>query len=160
MIYSKSKSAEPNATGKVMSNGTNLNVRRNFFMPYLGSRGIAKYVDTEIKDQAIYLSMKDRRTTAVGTDISKESAYNVGDVILSSDPKKMNRLGESITEKNGAYVLNTASAPIPIVLSGPTTNRPVENLYVGLQYFDTTLGKPIWVRYASGTWVDASGVTV
>jgi len=42
--------------------------------------------------------------------------------------------------------------------SGITTNRPTTVL-VGRQYFDTTLGKPIWLKSA-GIWVDATGATV
>ena len=34
---------------------------------------------------------------------------------------------------------------IPIIHSGPTENRPTENIAVGQQYFDTTLGlQVIW----------------
>jgi hypothetical protein len=42
--------------------------------------------------------------------------------------------------------------------SGTTENRPTSLVSVGFQYFDTTLGKPI---YYNGTdWVDATGTTV
>lgn len=43
--------------------------------------------------------------------------------------------------------------------SGPTTQRPTTNTYVGQFYFDTTLGKPIWVKTpgAAPGWVDATG---
>ena len=41
--------------------------------------------------------------------------------------------------------------------SGNTANRPA-NVSVGLQYFDTTLGKPIY--YNGTNWVDATGTTV
>ena len=46
--------------------------------------------------------------------------------------------------------------------NGVTASRPTNNLYVGLQYFDTTLGKPIWVKTAgsSPVWVDATGASV
>lgn len=46
----------------------------------------------------------------------------------------------------------------PVYLSGTTSNRPTTNLYTGLYYFDTTLGKPIW--YNGSGWVDATGTTV
>jgi hypothetical protein len=41
-------------------------------------------------------------------------------------------------------------------LSGATTARPdPATVWVGLQFFDTTLGKPVW---SNGTaWVDATG---
>jgi hypothetical protein len=39
--------------------------------------------------------------------------------------------------------------------SGPTGERPVENMYVGKPYFDVTLGLPIW--YDGSQWIDATG---
>lgn len=41
--------------------------------------------------------------------------------------------------------------------SGTTAQRPTKNLYVGLVYFDTTLGLPIW--YDGTEWVDATGTS-
>lgn len=53
----------------------------------------------------------------------------------------------------------------PIGQSGTTTNRPVTSankpLYVGQPYFDTSLGKPIWVKSLNPTvWSDATGASV
>ena len=47
-------------------------------------------------------------------------------------------------------------------LSGTTANRPVNGtvyaMKIGFQYFDTSIGKPIWWN---GTgWIDSSGVTI
>ena len=48
--------------------------------------------------------------------------------------------------------------------AGVTANRPAgSDIYVGFQYFDTTLGKPIYASAISGdtvTWVDATGTSV
>jgi hypothetical protein len=44
--------------------------------------------------------------------------------------------------------------------AGTTANRPVVNLFVGQQYFDTTLGKPIFLKSHAGgvsVWVLADG---
>ena len=41
---------------------------------------------------------------------------------------------------------------------GTTAKRPSEALTPGLQFFDTTLGKPIW--WDGTNWVDATGTTV
>lgn len=55
---------------------------------------------------------------------------------------------------------------------GTTEERPVVNnygadslIYAGFQYFDTTLGKPIWAKSVNSTngtvtWVDSTGTTV
>ena len=39
--------------------------------------------------------------------------------------------------------------------SGSTADRPTSDLWVGRQYFDTTLGRPVW--WAGAGWVDATG---
>ena len=45
--------------------------------------------------------------------------------------------------------------------SGPTAERPIKDLFVGRQYYDTTLNKPIWLRSVRPTvWKDATGTTV
>ena len=43
--------------------------------------------------------------------------------------------------------------------SGTTAARPT-TAYVGYPYFDTTLNKPVWLKTAPSTWVDATGATV
>ena len=42
--------------------------------------------------------------------------------------------------------------------SGITENRPIKNRWVGMPYFDTTLGYEIW--WNGSNWVNASGATV
>lgn len=44
------------------------------------------------------------------------------------------------------------------VSSGTTAQRPNIDLFVNQQYFDTTLGKPIW--WNGSVWKDAAGTTV
>jgi hypothetical protein len=53
----------------------------------------------------------------------------------------------------------------PLGQSGTTATRPLDSsgiqLYIGQMYFDTTLGKPIWVKSRNPTvWVDATGAAV
>lgn len=53
----------------------------------------------------------------------------------------------------------------PVGSSGATANRPLGStarpLYVGQPYFDTSLGKPIWVKSMNPTvWVDATGASI
>lgn len=44
--------------------------------------------------------------------------------------------------------------------SGTTANRPTSKLFIGRRFFDTTLGKPIYVKSLSPTvWVDGVGTT-
>ncbi|WIF20472.1 hypothetical protein SEA_BERKA_8 [Arthrobacter phage Berka] len=42
--------------------------------------------------------------------------------------------------------------------SGTTAARPTDAT-VGFEYFDTTLGKPVWLKTAPSAWVDSAGVT-
>ena len=55
----------------------------------------------------------------------------------------------------------TAKKPVPPeaakATSGVTANRPL-GVPAGYQYFDTTLGKPVYYK-ADGVWVDATGAT-
>lgn len=45
--------------------------------------------------------------------------------------------------------------------SGATADRPTAGLWIGRQYFDTTLGKPVWVQSVRpAVWVDATGSPV
>ena len=45
--------------------------------------------------------------------------------------------------------------------SGPTASRPTSRLWVGRQYFDTTLGLPVFVKSVKPTvWVNGAGTAV
>ena len=45
--------------------------------------------------------------------------------------------------------------------SGTTANRPTSVLWIGRVFYDTTLGKPIWVHSVNPTvWHDAAGGVV
>ena len=46
------------------------------------------------------------------------------------------------------------------VLSGTTDARPSSTAVIGMQYFDTTLNKPIWRNANNSGWVDATGTAV
>lgn len=58
--------------------------------------------------------------------------------------------------------IDNLSSGVTNPLNGPTANRPVESvqlpLPIGSNYFDTTLGIPIW--YDGTNWVNALGVVV
>lgn len=42
--------------------------------------------------------------------------------------------------------------------SGTTANRPTSNLWIGRRYFDTTIGKPVYLKSLSpNVWVDGAG---
>lgn len=53
---------------------------------------------------------------------------------------------------------------VVLTQSGPTANRPTTRLWIGRQFFDTTLGYPVWVQSLNGsyvaTWVNGAGTVV
>lgn len=57
-----------------------------------------------------------------------------------------------------AFFSQVSSIVTAMTLSGTTVNRPVKFLWIGRNYFDTTLGFMIW--YNGTIWVNASGVGV
>lgn len=47
------------------------------------------------------------------------------------------------------------------VTSGTTSQRPTKGVWIGLQYYDTTLNKPVYVSSANPiVWRDAAGTVV
>lgn len=61
-----------------------------------------------------------------------------------------------VTWLNQAYVILFS-----IQESGTTAQRPTSKLWVGRQYYDKTLNKPIWVNSVNPVvWKDAAGTTV
>lgn len=60
--------------------------------------------------------------------------------------------------QTGASYIQATLAPRGVASSGTTGNRPTGVLVRGAQWFDTTLGKPIW--WNGSGWVDATGASV
>jgi hypothetical protein len=61
----------------------------------------------------------------------------------------------SITDHWKEYFSDVFGSIFAMQKSGTTAQRPTKGLYIGLVYFDTTLGNPIW--YSGTDWVDATG---
>lgn len=61
----------------------------------------------------------------------------------------------NLTLANGAVLADDPNYPVD---TGTTANRPTSGRELGMQYWDTTLGRPIWWNGAA--WVDAAGVVV
>ena len=80
-----------------------------------------------------------------------------GDVFLVKNVAETGAVGWAQTNEAGDIGTNTY-LKIPVVLSGTTANRPTSQRVVGQEYFDTTLGKPIW--WKGSNWVDASQTPV
>jgi hypothetical protein len=82
---------------------------------------------------------------------------NVPGTDLSDDPKKPMVIGRAWTSFFEA-VFNLLFA---MTQSGTTAQRPTTFLWFGRRFYDTTLGKPVYVASVGPTvWKDAAGNTV
>jgi hypothetical protein len=61
----------------------------------------------------------------------------------------------NVSESWKEFFSDTFTAIFAMQKSGTTALRPTKGLYIGLVYFDTTLGNPVW--YSGTAWVDATG---
>jgi hypothetical protein len=80
---------------------------------------------------------------------------------LPAAPLEYNKLFmDQLEQILGLYfnTLDNAIAGLIKPQAGTSSNRPTLQLQIGQQYYDTTLGKPIW--YNGTVWKDASGTTV
>lgn len=73
--------------------------------------------------------------------------------------------GENQTYKFGRWWMTWFNQVYTLVFSiqqsGNTASRPTTNLWIGRRYFDTTLGKPVWIKSVGPpVWVDATGAVV
>lgn len=65
----------------------------------------------------------------------------------------------NITLPWAQWVQRTQNNVRTLQQSGPTADRPDSLLWIGRFYFDTTIGKPIWVKQVTPAvvWVDGVG---
>jgi hypothetical protein len=85
---------------------------------------------------------------------------------LPTDPRIASAQGQ-MTPVYQAFFSSIKNWLGPVGLSGPTSARPTSAgtsnifLYIGLEYFDTTLGYPVWVKQLNPlVWVNATGAMV
>lgn len=71
-----------------------------------------------------------------------------------------------VTDKNGTmpvpwgqWFSRAQAILLSVRQSGTTANRPVSVLWIGRRYFDTTIGKPVYLlSIGPNVWVDGAGV--
>lgn len=70
----------------------------------------------------------------------------------------------SIKPEWAAFWSSLQQITFAVSRSGPTSSRPNYNFdgrFVGMPYFDTSLGLPVFLKIAStSVWVDAAGAVV
>lgn len=94
------------------------------------------------------------------TDFLKATTTTAANSALQSEP-----LRTLVTDTELlAGTATTVRGFTPLMLkgvanrAGTTAARPT-TASVGFGYFDTTLGKPVWLKTAPSAWVDSAGVT-
>lgn len=64
----------------------------------------------------------------------------------------------NVTVPWSQWIQRTQNIVRTLNTSGPTAQRPVDILWIGLFFFDTTIGKPIWLKSVNpNVWVDGAG---
>lgn len=79
---------------------------------------------------------------------------------LASHADKIMRVGQVYRFVKTAANIWREVGDVVRNLSGATDSRPNSAAVVGMQYFDTTLNKPIWRNATNSGWVDATGTAV
>lgn len=73
-------------------------------------------------------------------------------------------IGASLKQQAASFLSSVQQVTFNVSRSGPTASRPTSSLagrFVGMPFFDTTLGKPVFLKTAStNVWVDGAGTPV
>ena len=91
------------------------------------------------------------------TDYRFTIAPSVGDWYMENRPD-INKVAGYVVTQKGSDTNTSKAEKIPLALSGASADRPTTGRYAGMQYYDTTLGKPIY--WSGSAWKDAIGSTV
>lgn len=99
-------------------------------------------ISNDISDKYLSFFQKENKIYC-HTNFRENTFYNI--MILSNDVSDLDNEVEYNSEET-----------LPVSYhSGTTKQRPNSNIYIGFQYFDTTLNKPIW--WNNTNWVDKDG---
>ena len=115
---------------------------------------------TNIKTNKIYIvpnSLAAPENNLYDEYIYKNNAWE----LIGTSQINLNSKQDTLVSGTNIKTINNesllGSGNVNLYKSGTTTQRPTTNLIVGIQYFDTTLGQPIW--WNGTAWVDALGNT-
>jgi hypothetical protein len=106
----------------------------------------------------IYVQALDSVSEASSTQIFSGTFFPEGQVSASNGSlylRNNSTLGIQIYIKTGTNGSDTGWQTLAYKLTGTTGNRP--SAQVGMEYFDTTLGYPVW--WNGSAWIDATGAT-
>ena len=169
-----------NVNGVSVSNNLSIHDKRNtmvlihFVQDSVGGRAVYQFYNNDITRNLDI----DPRPNAVTSVLIYHTTSPLKNYIIPLNYKnisttdEINSYKDKIVKFNGYKVYNSdtgnycyagkeelreiISIPYGVKTIGITSERPT-GISVGFQYFDTTLGKPIWWN---GIWVDSTGVEV
>lgn len=125
---------------------------------YLDNNYYDWYVDEpEFPINNIHLGMNDVQTYANETSAAYGNGGTLNGFYLNNDVNARNVLGWSRYAQTSNNFRDGSNYYVPLILSGVSADRPTWQT-TGMNYFDTTINKPIW--WNGSGWVDANGITV
>ena len=167
-----------NITNLYASNSNMMNFTNSYIDNAIIGKGIYYLIKTDIKQLQDYNGLSSKTDTKfyfIDCFITTSSLLTIKATMVSSMlPFKAAYYWVLSTLNSGSNcdvsrvimpnyrsgAINYGKLLIQTTNNGITTSRPnnAENRVVGIMYFDTTLGKPIWWNGTS--WVDATGTAV
>jgi|GEM_PF-2712353 len=121
------------------------------------------YVETPIYTMNnIILGLKTPTLGSDGTNFGGSVGGVLNAFYLNANVLERNVLGWTRYAQTATTLSNGSNYYVPLILAGDTASRPTWQV-AGMQYFDTTLNKPIWCKTPHTTtpvWVDGAGTTV
>ena len=108
--------------------------------------------DETLQSNAIFMGGGyDKNQTYTDQSLSSIRSPILGDLFLSKRPNEIGGIGWVQTASAIGENWKTATMKkIPIIHSGATADRPIFDLEIGQQYYDTTLNQPVWVKAIGG----------
>lgn len=90
--------------------------------------------------------------------------FSVSEIFDFQYDEKGRITGANLKQQTASFFHSLQQITFGVSRSGPTSSRPTASLdgrWIGMPYFDTTLGKPVFLKTASSNvWVDGAGSVV
>lgn len=142
-----------NETVAFVQDGINVNVSLKDLIAQIFLLGVSDFLNVTDKYGESYISLEQ------AIQLIPFKSRKIGQVITFLNPDGAWNLYQFQGARVNQWNNTTLWTSLLNNLSGVTANRPT-GVPVGSIYFDTTLGKPIFLKDSTPTWVDSNGATV
>lgn len=105
----------------------------------------------------VIMGLKNPTTLSDGSNVQFDASGYLNGLYINSNPSERNVFGWTRYAQTSTALNSGSNYYIPFILSGTTANRPTWRT-TGMNYFDTTINKPVW--WNGSNWVDATGTNV